>query len=223
MLGYECVLTDLCRYSDFLYGLPTTNLASVADTSDSAILAPADRLRLLHDYITSTTEDAGLGIVVGLPQWDRVESVMALQDHDFNHEWIKTWSTHRVGDPELDKIRDQVSLDLRSHSAYAYMARSSARASRSTSHSSRGIAASSSSRPCSASRRSGSARRTRRCTRPRSSSGRSRSSSGGGSASVCSPSAGARAARSASSATVHSSTAPCARSGAISARLRACP
>jgi anoctamin-10 len=95
-----------------MYGLPTTNLASVADTSDSAKLAPADRLRLINDYIASTTEEGGLGIIVGLPQWNRVESVMALQDHDFNHEWIKSWSTHRVGDKELDGIRDQVGSPL---------------------------------------------------------------------------------------------------------------
>jgi anoctamin-10 len=111
-LMHEPKLTET-RYSDFLHGLSTTSLSSVADTSDAGRLAPSDRLRLIHDYITSTTEDGGLGIITGLPEWDRVDSIMALQDHEFNHDWIRTWSTRNVGLPELDKLRDQVRFLIR--------------------------------------------------------------------------------------------------------------
>jgi anoctamin-10 len=94
------------RYSDFLHGLSTTNLASVGDAS--AKLAPADRLRLIHGFITSTPEDGGLGINPDSPAWSpRVQSVMALHDHDFNGQWIRSWTTHAVGARELDGIRDQ--------------------------------------------------------------------------------------------------------------------
>lgn len=101
-------LTAFNRYSDFLHGLSTTNLASVADTSASENLAPADRLRLIHGFVTSTRQDGGLGIISDLPEWNRVESVMALHDHDFNHQWIRSWTTSRVNEAQLDKIRDQV-------------------------------------------------------------------------------------------------------------------
>jgi anoctamin-10 len=100
------------RYSDFLYGLSTTNLSSVADTSVASNLAASDRLRLIHDYVTSTVKDGGLGIITGMPEWNRVESVIVLQDHDFNDEWIKTWSTRRVGLKDLDKIRAQVRVSI---------------------------------------------------------------------------------------------------------------
>lgn len=98
------------RYSDFLYGLSTTNLASVADASAAANLAPADRLRLVHGYVTSTRQEGGLGVITDLPEWNRVEAVMALHDHDFNHEWIRAWTTSRVDEVQLDRIRDQVGV-----------------------------------------------------------------------------------------------------------------
>jgi anoctamin-10 len=47
-----------------------------------------------------------------MPEWNRVESVIVLQDHDFNDEWIKTWSTRRVGLKDLDKIRAQVRVSI---------------------------------------------------------------------------------------------------------------
>ena len=50
----------------------------------------------------------GLGINPDAPEWKLVKSVMALHDHDFNSEWIRAWTTHKVGMKELDKIRDQV-------------------------------------------------------------------------------------------------------------------
>jgi anoctamin-10 len=55
-------------------------------------------------------QDGGLGIVPGSKEWSRVESIMTLHDHDFNHTWIRQWSSHQVGDVQLDKIRDQVRI-----------------------------------------------------------------------------------------------------------------
>jgi hypothetical protein len=47
-------------------------------------LAPADRIRLVHAFITSMPADGGLGISPDSPDWDLVESVMALHDREFN-------------------------------------------------------------------------------------------------------------------------------------------
>lgn len=98
------------RNSDFLYGLPMSNMPSANDF-ESAPLSPADRVRLIHGFISSTPEDGGLGIIPGRKEWDLVESVMALHDHDFNDHWIRLWTRHRIASVELEKIRDQVCLN----------------------------------------------------------------------------------------------------------------
>ncbi|KAI0761839.1 DUF590-domain-containing protein [Trametes elegans] len=105
----ESTLTRLVqreRYSDFLCGLPTTNPTGTRDLN-SEPLSPADRLRLVHTYITSTQADGGLGVAPGSSDWDRVESVMVLHDHEFNDAWIRAWTTRQLGFVKFDKIREQ--------------------------------------------------------------------------------------------------------------------
>lgn len=94
------------RHSDFLSGLPTTHSITAEDL-DVAPLTPADRIRLVHTYITSTEGDGGLGIAPESPQWNRVESVMALHDHLYNDAWIRSWTTRQLGLVKPDKIREQ--------------------------------------------------------------------------------------------------------------------
>ncbi|KAI0759326.1 DUF590-domain-containing protein [Irpex lacteus] len=94
------------RHSDFLCGLPTNN-AITAEDLDSTPMSPADQLRLVHTYITSTESDGGLGIAPGSPQWNRVESVMALHDHLFNDTWIKAWTTRQLGLVSSERVKSQ--------------------------------------------------------------------------------------------------------------------
>ncbi|KAI0085807.1 DUF590-domain-containing protein [Irpex rosettiformis] len=94
------------RHSDFLYGLPTNN-AVTAEDLDSAPLSPADQIRLVYTYITSTESDGGLGIAPGSPQWNRVESVVALHDHLFNDTWIKAWTTRQLGLVSSERVKSQ--------------------------------------------------------------------------------------------------------------------
>ena len=81
------------------------------DFSTSSISA-ADRLRLIYEYVTSTCFDGGLGIVPNSKDWPRVESIMALHDHDFNDSWIRIWTRRQlgfaIGAVELDRLKDQV-------------------------------------------------------------------------------------------------------------------
>ncbi|RPD76236.1 DUF590-domain-containing protein [Lentinus tigrinus ALCF2SS1-7] len=105
----ESTLTRLVqreRYSDFLCGLPTTNPIGTRDLS-SEPLTPADRLRLVHTYVSATPADGGLGVAPGSSSWDRVESVMVLHDHEFNDAWIRAWTTRQLGFVKFDKIREQ--------------------------------------------------------------------------------------------------------------------
>ncbi|KAI0369810.1 DUF590-domain-containing protein [Pilatotrama ljubarskyi] len=105
----ESTLTRLVqreRYSDFLCGLPTANPTGTRDLTAEP-LSPADRLRLVHTYVTSTPADGGLGVAPGSSNWDRVESVMVLHDHSFNEAWIRAWTTRQLGFVKFDKIREQ--------------------------------------------------------------------------------------------------------------------
>lgn len=96
------------RHSDFLHGLPISDLPSITAEINSHPLFPADRLRLIHNYITSVTSDGGLGIVPGSKEWDHVDSVLGLHDPKFNEEWIRIWTTKQITSAKLEKIREQV-------------------------------------------------------------------------------------------------------------------
>lgn len=95
------------RDSNFIHGLPVNNLDSIAAGSIS--LSDADRVRLVHDYVTWTAADGGLAVVPGAEQWGRVTNIMAVHDQEFNERWLKAWSTRGVGSVDLDKIKDHVS------------------------------------------------------------------------------------------------------------------
>ncbi|KAF8817614.1 DUF590-domain-containing protein [Phlegmacium glaucopus] len=89
------------RYSDFLSGLPVTPVANLQP------LSPAERIRLIHSYITSTPKDGGLGISPDAPEWDLVESIFPLHDREFNENWIRAWKPRNQASIQLEKIRDQ--------------------------------------------------------------------------------------------------------------------
>ncbi|KZT70878.1 DUF590-domain-containing protein [Daedalea quercina L-15889] len=94
------------RHSDFIYGLPTADPTAALDLN-SLSLSPADCLRLVHTYVTSTITDGGLGVAPGSTNWDRIESVMMLHDNKFNEEWIRSWTRKELGFVTLTEIRRQ--------------------------------------------------------------------------------------------------------------------
>ncbi|KAH9839977.1 DUF590-domain-containing protein [Rhodofomes roseus] len=92
------------RHSDFICGLPTANPAAALDLN-SVSFSDADRLRLIHTYVTSTVTDGGLGVAPGSSNWDRIESVMMLHDNKFNEEWIRSWTRKELGFVTLTEMR----------------------------------------------------------------------------------------------------------------------
>ncbi|KAJ7811213.1 calcium-activated chloride channel-domain-containing protein [Mycena olivaceomarginata] len=102
--GHVHTLIKRERHSDFLSGLPTT---PVKREEEDQPLAPADRIRLVHAFITSMPADGGLGISPDSPDWDLVESVMALHDREFNERWIHAWTTSRFVSVKQERLREQ--------------------------------------------------------------------------------------------------------------------
>ncbi|GBE86287.1 DUF590-domain-containing protein [Sparassis latifolia] len=124
----SCPLETVARlsqrelHSDFVSGLPMANPSAVFDVQTKQ-LTPANHLRLIHTYVTSTIAEGGLGVVPGSKEWDRVESVMALHDHAFNDAWIRSWTTRgQLLSPKFDAIRDQFgeAIALYFHFLYHY-------------------------------------------------------------------------------------------------------
>lgn len=100
------------RHSDFLSGLPAQN-PLLGEDLDSTPMCPADHLRLLHSYVTSTKGDGGLGVSPLSEEWDRVESAMALHDHLFNETWIRSWTSRQLLSVDFAKVKEQVSHSKR--------------------------------------------------------------------------------------------------------------
>ncbi|KAF8625524.1 hypothetical protein AX17_006836 [Amanita inopinata Kibby_2008] len=92
------------RHSDFLSGLPVTPLSPGATIGS---LSPADRIRLVCSYITSTPMDGGLGISPDAPDWDCVESMLPLHDREFNETWTKSWKPQQMATVSIGTIRDE--------------------------------------------------------------------------------------------------------------------
>ncbi|KAF8705280.1 hypothetical protein RHS03_05625, partial [Rhizoctonia solani] len=104
------------RCTDFVYGVARAKVPSLSSTGNPGAVTPAERIRLVHTYISSPKTDGGLGVAPGSPHWSRIQSIMALQDRDFNHTWLSNWTRKQVGFSipivELDKIRDNFGESL---------------------------------------------------------------------------------------------------------------
>ncbi|KAF8631726.1 hypothetical protein AX15_002231 [Amanita polypyramis BW_CC] len=91
------------RHSDFLSGLPITPIPENAIVGP---LLPADRIRLLHSYITSMPSGGGLGITPDAPDWDCVDSIFPLHDIE-NEAWVRSWEPTHLASVSIRKMRDE--------------------------------------------------------------------------------------------------------------------
>lgn len=94
-----------------MHGLLTNAYPGENRDFSATPLNPADRIRLIHSYITTSTTQGGLGIDVGSDKWPHVKSVFILHDRSFNHTWISNWTKRQVGfhitAKELDVVKEQ--------------------------------------------------------------------------------------------------------------------
>lgn len=106
----------LNRYRDFINGVPSFTLPSVARNYASDPLSNGERVRFSYSYLTGATMDGGLGVAPGGEGCNRVKSIMALHDHQFNERWIDSWTTRKLGlgfnEGEIERVKDQVGYSL---------------------------------------------------------------------------------------------------------------
>ncbi|KAI5853032.1 calcium-activated chloride channel-domain-containing protein [Morchella snyderi] len=97
------------RVKDWLHGVRSAAPDKETQRSlDKEPLTEAERLRIVWQLITLPDSEGGAGITPKQGQWDLVESVFPLHDHEFNKAWMKRWSTTwTIGPEELGKLRDR--------------------------------------------------------------------------------------------------------------------
>jgi hypothetical protein len=80
-------------------------------------LYEAERLRIIYQLITNAKNEGGAGITPKSGQWENVESIFALHDHEANKRWIKHWGTsYFLKAEDLDDIRNRLGEKVCFHS-----------------------------------------------------------------------------------------------------------
>ncbi|KAG8991194.1 hypothetical protein FRB94_012697 [Tulasnella sp. JGI-2019a] len=110
------------RYRDFINGVPSFNVPSVARNYDADPFSNGERVRFIHAYLTSAVVDHGLGVAPGAENCGRVKCVIALQDHEFNEQWVDSWTTRKLGlgflDDDIEQIKAQFGEQLALYFAF---------------------------------------------------------------------------------------------------------
>ncbi|KAG9306899.1 hypothetical protein G9A89_002568 [Geosiphon pyriformis] len=86
------------RVHDWLKGVRIRDIDDDNVSGSDVSLNEAERLRLVHDIITRSTNDDGAGIYPRLGDFELVTSLLPIHDRDYNQNWIKSWSTKWVID-----------------------------------------------------------------------------------------------------------------------------
>ncbi|EPS38450.1 hypothetical protein H072_7796 [Dactylellina haptotyla CBS 200.50] len=97
------------RVRDWLHGIrPAAPEKETQLSLEKEPLTDGERLRLVYSLITLPSSEGGAGITPKQGEWNLVESVFGLHDHEFNKRWLKDWSTKwLIGPEDLRVIRDR--------------------------------------------------------------------------------------------------------------------
>ncbi|KAK6532287.1 hypothetical protein TWF281_006478 [Arthrobotrys megalospora] len=97
------------RVRDWLHGIrPAAPEKETQQSLENEPFTDGERLRLVYSLITLPNSEGGAGITPKQGEWNLVESIFALHDHDFNKKWLKDWSTKWIIGPEdLKVMRDR--------------------------------------------------------------------------------------------------------------------
>ena len=77
-------------------------------------MTEAERHRQIHYMLTATREEGGASITPKLGEWENVDAIFPLHDHERNRKWLNSFSSKTFLTPEdLDQIRDVVGEKVR--------------------------------------------------------------------------------------------------------------
>ncbi len=97
------------RVQDWLYGVRTSAPEkNIQKSIHDEPITEAERLRLVYLMITKPKNEGGAGITAKKGEWENVEAIFPLHDHNFNKAWIKEWTQKYFLDiRDLSVIRDR--------------------------------------------------------------------------------------------------------------------
>lgn len=97
------------RVQDWLYGVRTAAPEREMQRNlEDEPITEAERLRLVYLLITKPRNEGGAGVTPKRGEWQCVESVFALHDHEFNKAWIKhLTSKYFLNSKDLAAIKDR--------------------------------------------------------------------------------------------------------------------
>lgn len=98
------------RIRDWLHGVRQIQpIKETVETLAETPLTEGERLRMIHSMMTAQTFDGGANITPNHGEWEFVESVFPLHDHERNKKWLANFSKKTFLTPEdLDEIRNAV-------------------------------------------------------------------------------------------------------------------
>ncbi|RGB38978.1 calcium-activated chloride channel-domain-containing protein [Rhizophagus diaphanus] len=98
---------ETSRINDWFAGVRVKDIQDDNEVENDEPLPDSERLRLVYEIITKPVQEKGAGINPGLGDFELVESILLLQDDEYNEEWIKTWSTKWIIEKEdLFRLRN---------------------------------------------------------------------------------------------------------------------
>lgn len=93
------------RVRDWLYGIQHTEPEPPGSIEPST---EAERLRVISQMITLSTEEGGAGITANHGEWKSVTAIFPLHDEETNKKWMREWSQKTfLSNEDLDQIRNK--------------------------------------------------------------------------------------------------------------------
>lgn len=98
------------RIRDWLHGVRQIQpVKETVETLTEGPLTEAERLRIIHEMITLQNIDGGAGITPKYGDWEYVEVLFPLHDHERNKKWLSDWAKKTFLHPDdLDELRNCV-------------------------------------------------------------------------------------------------------------------